>query len=59
MASTKLCELVIFVGRFVSLHNVASTLCDGSETQTEWKFKSISYLRTDEGTDGLACLITI
>ena len=43
------------VGHLVYLHvghhNVTSTLCEGSETLTEWKSKSVLYLRADGLTD--------
>ena len=37
------------VGHHVSHQNVISTLCEGSETLTEWKSESITYLRTGLG----------
>ena len=39
------------VGHHISFHvghyNVISTLCEGSETLTEWKSKSVTYLPRD------------
>ena len=43
----------LHVGHLVSHRNVVSTLCEVSETLTEWKSKSITYLLvpTDLRTD--------
>ena len=41
----------LHVGNHVSYHvghrNVVATLCEVSETLTEWKYESITYGRTD------------
>ena len=38
------------VSHHVGHHNVVSTLCEVSETLTEWKSKSMNYGRTDGRT---------
>ena len=46
-------EVRFFRGCHVGHHNVVLTLCEGSETLTEWKYESMTNSRTTEGLTGV------